>query len=329
MSLWVQENKIGSKVSVFSVLPEKGSSGFPNAVVVVNSTKDHEKAIEWAISNHLPVLAEKPMTLSFESTYRLIRLANEKKVHLAAAHVFRFARYLENFSELLKNRTVQSVRITWMDSCAETRYGEAKKYDSSLPIYKDLLPHICSILSVLGFPLPEKPDSIELLRGGAYLKISFHQGSISIDVELQRDGDKRRRLIEVETNSGKLFLDFSTEPGFIYDGTKKIDADPEWNSGKRPIARMLTAFLEWIAHDVYDNRLDGELGLKASELMETVEKKYDPEMKKWLNQEFSKYSGGEITEDLRYALTEIFQTKPDTGDIVKAIEEYKNKLDLK
>ena len=39
---------------------------------------------------------------------------------------------------------------------SEIRHGEKKNYDASLPIHKDVLPHIFSILITLNLPLPEK-----------------------------------------------------------------------------------------------------------------------------------------------------------------------------
>ena len=188
MLQWTLDNNFDSRVFIIRELFNINTKDILS-VIIVNSARDHEKAIEWAIQNELPVLVEKPISLTANSTRRLINLAKEKKTQLSAAHVFRFARYLTNFSILLKKRDIKSIYITWIDPKSESRYGEQKKYDSSLPIFKDLLPHILSILLTLELPLPEKIESLNLYKGGSELEIKFYLEGKPCYIRLARDGD--------------------------------------------------------------------------------------------------------------------------------------------
>jgi len=307
MSVWTREKKIESKTVIVSDLLDLDIEKI-TAAIVVNAARDHEKAAEWAIQNGLPVLVEKPVTLNINSTKRLMKLANEKKNILTAAHVFRFSRYLENFSHALNNQVITSIKIHWMDAKSEIRHGEQKSYDSSLPIYKDVLPHILSILATLCLPLPEQIENMTLTNGGSDLEMEFLLGNIPCFLKLTRDGNKRKRLIKVETESDILKMDFTKEPGMIINQYSQVNADPDWNLEMRPLASMLTAFLNSVSSGLVDNRLDITFGLKVNEFIDRTAFIYDTNMINWLlKQEFP--ISDELENYIKYALSEILQKK--------------------
>ena len=93
MALWAATLH-GRPIHVSSEWPQF-APGESAAIIVANATRDHEKAVEWAIAAGVPVLVEKPMALSGIHAERLIEMARHKNVCLAPAHVFLFARYLE------------------------------------------------------------------------------------------------------------------------------------------------------------------------------------------------------------------------------------------
>jgi predicted dehydrogenase len=125
----------------------------PGSVLfVVNSARDHELSASWAITNNIPVLIEKPFTLSSESTLGLIQLAHEKSSFLASAHVFLFASYITRLKAFIHSSpAITSIDFKWHDSQGEYRYGDKKSFDLSLPVFADVFPHIYSILDYL-FP---------------------------------------------------------------------------------------------------------------------------------------------------------------------------------
>lgn len=304
MSAWVAERGFGHRVHVSSELPESLSGG-ASAVIVVNAARDHEKAIEWALSAGIPVLVEKPLTLSFSATRRLSDFSYKQNTYFAAAHVFLFARYVETFAKIISEKNgIQSIRVHWTDPKSESRYGEAKSYDPGLTVFADWLPHILSILGTLTRNAVEVGDRLEFLRGGAHLGIDLMLGDIPCYIQLVRNGNCRQRLVEVTTKDKVLALDFAREPGVIVDGAEVQCADPDWCAGEKPVSRMLRAFLTGVATGERDERLNVEVGLRANWVIDQISALYSSALFSWLGKELLMNEEG-YGCDIRYALSEI------------------------
>lgn len=304
MLAWVSARGLEHRIQVFSDYP-KAVAGKSGAVIVANAACDHEKAIEWALSERLPVLVEKPVTLSSATTQRMADLAMSKETYLAAAHVFLFARYIEAFSKLVaEGDGVQSIRVQWMDPQAESRYGEVKSYDPGLTVYADWLPHIVSILSSLSPDSMQARRKLEVLRGGAHLKMDIQLGDAPCEIELVRNGNGRQRLIEVTTRQGPISLDFAKEPGTIVSAASARCGDPAWESEPKPVSRMLRAFLLGAAGGGRDERLDIRIGLRASQLIDQLSPAYHAALSSWLSKKYLVLGDG-VDANLRYAFSEI------------------------
>jgi predicted dehydrogenase len=307
MQAWVLARGLEHRIRVLSEYP-KVIAGKSGAVIVANAARDHEKAIEWALSERLPVLVEKPVTLSSAATQRMADLAMSKETYLASAHVFLFARYVDVFSKLVsEGGGVQSIRVQWMDPQAESRYGEVKSYDPGLTVYADWLPHIISILGSLSPDSMQVLQKLEVLRGGAYLKLDIQLGDTPCEIELVRNGNGRQRLIEVTTRHGPITLDFAKEPGTIVSGTTARYGDPAWESEPRPVSGMLRAFLLGAAGGGRDERLDIGIGLRANQLIDQLTPAYHAALSSWLSKKYP-VPGDGVDADLRYAFSEILYT---------------------
>lgn len=323
MAGWVVTCGLENRIRVCSDYP-KPIAGKKGAVVVANAAHDHERAIEWALYQRLPVLVEKPVTLSFSATQRMVDLANNQNTYLATAHVFLFASYIETFSKLVSNENaIVSIRVLWSDPKNESRYGETKNYDSGLPIYADWLPHIVSILDAFTIGPAILSENISFFRGGAHLKINLLYGQIPCQIELARNHNSRQRTIEVNTEKKKITLDFSREPGVIFINAKELCGDREWGHKPKPVSNMLSAFLQTAAGGSCDARLDHSIGLSASQLIDQTTTFYRAALLPWLNSELEKHPDT-ISSDLRYALAEILQMN-DSASIVP-IEQRINYL---
>lgn len=277
--------------------------------VIANAARDHEMAVEWTISAGVPTLVEKPFTLSAAASQRLIGLALGRNVRLAAAHVFLFAGYLQRFAALVSEiGDVTSLRLEWADPSYEHRYGEQKQYDPTLPVVADLLPHIVSIVSTVMPGYPVECRKLTFLGGGARVELDLAAGDVVCGVQLTRNSNTRRRIIEVVAGREKLQLDFSREPGIITRGAGTINGDPDWNTRRRPVAQMLTTFLRWGLHGERDNRLDPGIGLQANQVIDQALAKYHSAQISWLRVKLA--SAGQLLDDeLRYALIELLQIK--------------------
>lgn len=276
MSAWAKEKGFGRRIQVLPEWP-RFPSGKYHAMIVANAARDHEKAIEWALFAGIPVLVEKPITVTAAASQRLVNKAKSQNVRFAAAHVFLFARYLENFSRFVfKSGNIRRLCVCWIDPRLEERYGERKQFDPSLPIFADCLPHVLSMIGVLLPNLPQQCKNLKILRGGARIELELRVGDVPCNVQLERNSDKRQRTIEVDTTQQMLKLDFSKEPGIIVSGSETIDADPDWMLKERPLTRMLRAFLQWAVGGEFDSRLDIEIGVRANRVIDQVSDLYYP-----------------------------------------------------
>lgn len=314
LSAWVAERKLKDRIQVFSDY-QHVVAGQTGAVIVANAARDHEKAIAWALSERLPVLVEKPVTLSFAATRRVADLAIKQKTYLAAAHVFLFARYVETFAKhVTEAGGAQSVYVQWMDPVSESRYGEAKSYDPGLTIYADWLPHVLSILGAMSRGSVQVGQKPEVLRGGAHVKLGVLLGDIPCEIELVRNGNCRQRLINVVTQKGSIILDFAKEPGTIVSEVGMRCGDPAWNSEPRPVSTMLRAFLRDVASGTRDERLDICIGLQTNLVIDQLSLAYHAAVADWLGEKCSAQAA-EVDANLRYALSEILYVEDPLSSV--------------
>lgn len=314
MAEWVLNRGLEKRIQVNSDY-SKTILGARGSVIVANSACDHERAIEWALHQRLPVLVEKPATPNFLSTQRMVAMANSKQTYFATAHIFLFASYIEAFAKLVSNQgSIVSIHMLWADPKIESRYGEEKKYDPGLPIYADLLPHILSILSTIIDVPSGNLESIEFLRGGACIKINLLFDQIPCVIEIARNVNSRQRIIKVETEIKVCALDFCFEPGVIYFDGHALCGDKEWDCKPKPVASMLTAFLKTSAGDVYDARLDNSIGLSISRFIDQVAIHYQADVWAWLKRELENHTE-DMGIDIHYALSEIMQMNDSNSPV--------------
>ena len=221
MKKWAHKNGLINRIKIFKNYP-KISQGKSCAIIVANATQDHEKVVKWALSNYLPVLVEKPITLNYDTTKSLINLARMSKTYLGVSHVFLFAKHIDVFSNLVvKLNDIRDIKVNWIDPLYEKRHGEIKKYDPAVPIYVDWLPHIISILDFF-FPRSNHIiKNIRLYKGGSRVKIYTLLKNTNCEISLVRNGSKRKRSFEIKTDE-KINLDFINEPGKSYPITNFI-----------------------------------------------------------------------------------------------------------
>lgn len=308
MAAWAHARGLGGRIHCTTAWPRSPSVG-TGAAIVVNAARDHERAAEFALSAGLPTLVEKPMALTASAAQRLVDLSRSRNIRFAAAHVFVFAPYLENFSRLLADAGhVESMRIEWTDPQGEERYGERKRFDAGLPVFDDWLPHVVSIAGVLLGALPDQCRALQVRRGGAALELELMTGGIPCAVLLERNALQRGRVVTAIAGGERLELDFSTEPGTIARGSSIGSAAADWDSRSGgPLARMLSAFVAWAAGGKPDARLDVAPGIRACALADQVRAMYRAALMPWLRARLAGPTA--VDEDLRYALAELLQSQ--------------------
>lgn len=250
----------------FPILP-KGDA----AVIVANAAKDHARAAEWALESAVPVLVEKPLATSARDVSRLIDIAERRKTILAAAHVFLFAEYLARFGGMVRKESRPTrIRFVWSDTAGEERYGQIKIFDASVPVYMDVFPHILSAFRILWPKAPVSYVGLEADDQATKALVALEVAGAPCTVELDRQGERRVRLIQVSSDDAQLSLDFSTEPGTIIDRNGGQSADPNWDARPGPLSLELAAFLESAATGRVDPRLSPLLAAEASRLVDRM-----------------------------------------------------------
>jgi predicted dehydrogenase len=269
-------------VTVQDRLPDYAGAK-PHAVIVANAAADHAEAAAQALAAGVPVLVEKPIALSAQEAQNLVDLSAKSGAALCASNVFLFASYLDVFAARVRSLPrIERVRFVWADLKAEVRWGMRKRYDPALTVTDDIIPHVVPILGLgLGFDAPAL-DGVTLMRGGAEVALDLRLGAVSGHVVMARDGDVRRRVIEVEGGGVTASLDFAQEPGAIEIGGVKAAGDPDWSAKPGPLATMLLSFLRAVGGARFDPRLDASHAVAALRLADEVRPVYLERQRQWL-----------------------------------------------
>lgn len=302
---WVREQQLADRVEVLATWPNVSFQG-RTAVIVANAARDHVAAACWGLERGAAVLVEKPLAMSLPEAQALVRCAARCNGVLAAAHVLRFARYLETFGRLLASQeSVRLVTLEWVDPAGEHRHGEVKQYDPSVPVYLDCLPHAVSALQGIFGVLPAVGGAPVVEAGGSRVVIPLTLDGRPCRVTLQRNGPARLRRVTVETGGGAASLDFSSEPGTIQLGQEVVSGDDQWAVARRPLASMLTAFFEAAAGGAVDPRLSLDAGLTACLIGDAISPAYQASVMSWLADRLA--TGSADDEAFCYAMAELLQ----------------------
>ena len=281
MLLWIDNNGFGDRVFVTDADPDFLGSRY-KAAVVVNSVEGHKRSVQMAIAAKVPVLVEKPMTPTFKETLALIKSAKDNGTLLSSSEVFLYASYIDNFIERIGSADdIQKVRFNWTDKFAEPRYGEIKSFDAATPVFKDVLPHVLSILSKIFKNQTFEFGSCKASRGGSCVEIIIFISNIECCLVLERNSDKRRRTISIEGQKD-FELDFSAEPGAMLIDGQISSGDLYWGSSPSPLEKMVTEFLTQVESNKFDLEETGKLALSISKLIDEIESAYLISLDTWL-----------------------------------------------
>jgi hypothetical protein len=321
MKKWVRENSF-NRISIkrnYKNLKEREI----DAAIIANASQDHEIAASIAIKNKIPVLIEKPVALSLAGIMELQELSKKNNSILYASNVFLFSQSINNFAKKIKGRRVDSIDFIWTDPSKETRYGEVKNYDPSIPIFIDWLPHIIPILRFVFKNQPIKLVEFKYNRGGALLVIELQIGKTPCKVRMQRNGFKRVRKISIE-GASLLSLDFADEPGVIRDNSKLLSSYLELKTKNSPATRMIQFFLKHLVKKTTDQKLSFNESIQAGIISEEVSKLYKEEQENFF-QKFllnDNLSNIEI-QDFEYFFKELFYSHNiNDPENIKTIREF-------
>jgi predicted dehydrogenase len=216
----------------------------PSVAIIANAARSHGETARNLIARGAHLLIEKPVVLTFPEAQHLLSLARAAHTILLAGLSYRFCSYLRNFARRIEPlRPLTGFNLCWTDPAGEIRYGEKITYDATINVADDVMPHIWAILSVLFPQAVFSVKSCRMARGGKSATFTLSADGMKGSVTLERDGDRRRRIIQLSAPGS---LDFSVEPGTMTIGAETLTADSDWANSPWPLARQLRYFLECV-----------------------------------------------------------------------------------
>ena len=188
------------------------------------------------------VLIEKPL-YPICSDFEV--LSENKKSRTFLNLEFYNAFFISDFVNEIRSVDIKNIKFFWHDPLTENRDSEESKNSEIFSsIFMDQLLHVMSIAKLMKLDCNNYKE-IKILNnqnnptGG--IKICSDFGGVKVEISLSRFAKKRERKIDI--NSGKISLDFSSQPIIKKNGqfAKEISA-----SGRMfPIAQTLTEFINY------------------------------------------------------------------------------------
>lgn len=297
--------------------------------IIANSAHLHSSSINQALDARYHVICEKPLTFAESETLALIKKARHLDKRIFPSNTFVFANYMHVLkNNWLSKKIFTNIAIDWFDPKSEFRYEMDKRYDSSVPIIFDVLPHITSILFVILGHRQFSDYRLSIDGGGSKVKLLMDSKDIKIDINLSRMAQERRRAIRLRTKDEELSFDFTVEPGFIKndDGPLTL-VDGQWNEKRKPIAEMLHSVINYFADgSSIDERFSMAPTLMANQIADNISGEYVKQQLDHLrhfdhkNQQDNEYALKEI-DSLRQRALNYLPTQSHLNQLIKEAEK--------
>jgi len=244
--------------------------------IIANSAYLHRSSIESALSAGYSVVSEKPLTFSRDESIQLVNRAAKLGLQLFSTNTYLFADYLSVFRrDWLAERTFSEVQVTWADAVSEMRFGEAKSYDSAVPIIFDVIPHVASIVLATAGGRVIHRSELTVRQGGCECVAKFVCDNLVINVNIARNAPRRIRLARFLGTAAEVLIDFTEEPGVAsVDHSAAVCVDPDWNVKRKPLALMLHSVQLFFENGVMDERLTLKAALLANAMIDSVAESY-------------------------------------------------------
>lgn len=300
---WLKKTGLEDRINLVESL-ERCCPTKTGVALIVNSAYRHRHSIEEALSAGYNVVSEKPISFSEEEAVNLINYAQRLGLKFFCTNTYLFADYLNDFkNKWLSRCQFTEVHIFWWDAILETRYGETKAYDSSVPVIFDVLPHIANLIRItIGENTPRAVE-LSVQHGGSEVYVKYRCESININIWIVRNAKHRKRCIKLSGLCEEVSLDFTSEPGVVVvNDSQPISIDANWCKKPKPIAAMFKSLIECFELGIQDERLSPVNALLGNKLIDAVVDDY-------VRQQVSLLSaiGLQITEfdeDFNYAFKE-------------------------
>ena len=288
-------------------------SGTP--VFVVSSAAAHIEDSRLALRLNCPTMVEKPIALNEPEALGLFNEAVSRGDRLCVSQVFLYSQWFRCLAMQVPN---QPEELEFIDFCWVDPLFSPPRYDSSVPLFADVLPHLLAIVRELFGDQEWSLDKVNIFRGGSRAKLSLKFGNVSVRAELERNGVARKRDLRLGFYNGReIFVDFrdNTKCSIMQkaagaDGSQIVATAVA--GSESPLRCMIDAFLSFAIDGKVDSRLSPTASVKSSRLADQIGPLYREQQDFWVEPAFIK--AGEVDfEDFWYASLERLQRNSRTS----------------
>lgn len=200
-----------------------------DAVVIATPAKSHYQIAKDFLTNGKHVFIEKPLTHSYETSFELIKLAEEKKRILMVGHTFEYTAAVNKIKTIIESGELGKVLYI---HCIRVNLG---LFQPDINVVWDLAPHDISTILYL---MNELPTSVNC-QGEAHFNpnnedvatttLNFKNGLIAFLHTSWLDPNKIRKTTIVGTRKMLVYDDIETQEKIkIYD--KGVEVPPYYDT---------------------------------------------------------------------------------------------------
>ena len=193
-----------------------------DAVVIASPIKTHFFLSTQVILAQKHLFVEKPMSMNFNDTKKLVNLAKNQNVVLFVGHIFLYHPVLEKIKKILQTESLVYLKFNW------NKLGSFKEN-----ILLDLVSHFISIIiELLGLPNHIKIiDTMKILTSNDMITMEFKfNTSCKCIVDINRVSNFKKRSVMIVTTKNT----FQWDDENFYKFNKKLLSYKQISVSKKP-----------------------------------------------------------------------------------------------
>ena len=211
----------------------------PDGVLIVTDPSSHIEIGHYALQNGIPVMIEKPLSLSLTEAQSLLQF---NSVPILVNHIHLFSKDYQNIKNSIDIKDIQHIRTIASSNSPPRSYSRLWDY----------FPHDAALVIDLA---QQYPKTIKCTGSEPNFTITMEFDSFTSITNIGHS-ENRQRLLDI--NNGK----------FIYNGMISTDL---------PLTNALQVFIDAI-HGKPDYRLGLDLPMKVMQMLEECQKQLDEEV---------------------------------------------------
>ena len=305
----VQRELLEHKIQYFDIVEDLGSitGNRLHLGIVCGRAKDNYKRVIKLLGSGLNVYIEKPFALNSKEAHAMVKYAEHHRLSLYFSNAFLFNDQINSLIlDTLNQNDISKIKINWIDETSLNLDTTNLKYDVSLTIYEDILPHVLNIVaSILETEDIEFLD-INVERFGQKVKMKCLVSNVETELILERNGSNKIRSLEMHTFTDVKIFDFSHRRlGSKFKQNEKMYKDD--NLG--PLSMSLYDFVSSVENQKCSEYNNKVLAKKIIELFPIIEERYlieclaninDKNLENIMQEEELAYLTSEITERMKF-----------------------------